>query len=84
LVAPGDGASLWTLTHSSDFVQGLVGLLSDPPTVGEPFHITSGDVYTWTISTDWFWSEPILGDVRSSALFDNAKSVGTCPRSPRA
>lgn len=44
---PGDGPSLWTVTHASDFAQGLVGLLGNPKAVGDVFHITSDDVYTW-------------------------------------
>ena len=43
----GDGTSLWTLTHADDFALGLVGLLGNPRAVGETFHITSDDVYTW-------------------------------------
>ncbi len=47
LVAPGDGTSLWTMTHASDFAQGLVGLLGRAEAVGEDFHITSDEVLTW-------------------------------------
>jgi nucleoside-diphosphate-sugar epimerase len=47
IVVPGDGTSLWTLTHAADFAQGLVGLLANPATVGETFHITSDQTYTW-------------------------------------
>ena len=47
IVVPGDGTSLWTLTHSADFAQGLVGLLGNPLAIGETFHITSDDVYSW-------------------------------------
>jgi nucleoside-diphosphate-sugar epimerase len=47
VIAPGDGTSLWTLTHAADFAQGLTGLLGNPRAVGEVFHITSDDVYTW-------------------------------------
>jgi nucleoside-diphosphate-sugar epimerase len=47
VVVPGDGTSLWTLTHASDFAQGLLGLFANPSTFGEAFHITSDDVYTW-------------------------------------
>ena len=43
----GDGTSLWTLTHADDFAQGLIGLLANPRAIGETFHITSDDVYTW-------------------------------------
>jgi nucleoside-diphosphate-sugar epimerase len=47
IVVPGDGTSLWTLTHAEDFAVGLVGLVGNPRAVGEAFHITSDDVYTW-------------------------------------
>ena len=47
VVVHGDGTSLWTLTHADDLAQGLVGLLGNPRAVGEAFHITSDDVYTW-------------------------------------
>jgi nucleoside-diphosphate-sugar epimerase len=43
----GDGTSLWTLTHAEDFAVGLVGLLGNPRAIGETFHITGGDIYTW-------------------------------------
>ena len=44
---PGDGTSLWTLTHASDFARGLVGLLGQPGAIGEAFHVTSDEVLTW-------------------------------------
>ena len=47
VVVHGDGTSLWTLTHSSDFAVGFVGLLGDPRTFGHPFHITSDEVFSW-------------------------------------
>ena len=47
VIVPGDGTSLWTLTHADDFAQGLVGLLGNLRAVGEVFHITSDDVCTW-------------------------------------
>lgn len=47
VVVPGDGTSLWALTHASDFAQGLLGLFANPATLGEAFHITSDDVYYW-------------------------------------
>jgi nucleoside-diphosphate-sugar epimerase len=47
IVVHGDGTSLWTLTHAADLAQGLVGLLANQRAVGEAFHITSDDVYTW-------------------------------------
>lgn len=47
VIAPGDGTSLWTVTHSTDFARGFVPLLGHPPAVGEAFGITSDDVLTW-------------------------------------
>ena len=43
----GDGTSLWTLTHHKDFAKGLVGLMGNPKTIGEAFHITSDEVMPW-------------------------------------
>jgi nucleoside-diphosphate-sugar epimerase len=47
LVIPGDGTSLWTITHNSDFAKGLVGLLGHQQAIGHAFHITSDEVLTW-------------------------------------
>jgi nucleoside-diphosphate-sugar epimerase len=47
VVIHGDGTSLWTLTHHRDFARGFVGLLGNPLTIGEAFHITSDEVVTW-------------------------------------
>jgi nucleoside-diphosphate-sugar epimerase len=47
IVVPGDGTSLWTLTHAADFAVGLVGLIGNWQAIGETFHITSDDVLTW-------------------------------------
>jgi len=44
---PGDGQSLWTLTHASDFALGLIGLLGKEEAFGEAFHITSDEHLTW-------------------------------------
>jgi nucleoside-diphosphate-sugar epimerase len=47
VIVPGDGQSLWTLTHASDFATGLVGLLGNPAALSEAFHITSDEHLTW-------------------------------------
>ncbi|MGH7943519.1 MAG: SDR family oxidoreductase [Opitutaceae bacterium] len=47
LVIPGDGLSLWTITHNSDFAKGLAGLLGHPGAIGHAFHITSDEALTW-------------------------------------
>jgi nucleoside-diphosphate-sugar epimerase len=47
LIVPGDGTSLWVVTHNTDFAKGLVGLLGNQQTIGHAFHITSDEVLTW-------------------------------------
>lgn len=47
VIVPGDGNSLWTITHNTDFALGLVGLLGREAAIGEAFHITSDEVLTW-------------------------------------
>ena len=47
VIVHGDGTSLWTMTHNSDFARGFVPLLGHPRTLGEAFHITSEDFLTW-------------------------------------
>jgi nucleoside-diphosphate-sugar epimerase len=47
IVVHGDGTSLWTLTHSTDFAKGFIGLLGNAQAIGDSFHITSDEVLTW-------------------------------------
>ena len=46
-IVPGDGQTLWTITHNSDFAVGLVGLLGRRATVGHAFNIVSDEALTW-------------------------------------
>lgn len=43
----GDGTSLWTLTHHTDFAKGFNGLLGYSGAIGESVHITSDEWLTW-------------------------------------
>jgi nucleoside-diphosphate-sugar epimerase len=47
VVVPGDGTSLWTLTHHRDFAYAFVGLLGHPAAIGDSFHITSDEWLPW-------------------------------------
>jgi len=47
IIVPGDGSSLWVMTHNSDFAKGFVGLIGNEKAIGETFHITSDEVLTW-------------------------------------
>ncbi len=47
VIIHGDGTSLWTMTHNSDFAKGFVGLMGNPHAIGESFQITSDESVTW-------------------------------------
>lgn len=47
VLIPGDGSSLWTLTHSDDFAQAFCGVMGNPAAIGETFQITSDESLTW-------------------------------------
>lgn len=47
VVVHGDGTSLWTLTHHTDFARGFLGLLGNSHALGEIYHITSDEWLTW-------------------------------------
>ena len=47
VIIHGDGTSLWTLTHNSDFAKGFVGLMGNVHAIGEAFQITSDESLTW-------------------------------------
>lgn len=48
LIVPGDGESIWTVTHAADFARAYVRLFGEPAAFGECFHITSSIGHTWT------------------------------------
>ena len=47
VVIHGDGTTLWTLTHTTDFAKGFVGLLGNASAIGLAVHITSDEWLTW-------------------------------------
>ncbi|KKI90824.1 NAD-dependent dehydratase [Bacillus sp. SA1-12] len=47
VIIHGDGTSLWTLTHNSDFAKGFIGLMGNIHAIGEAVHITSDESVTW-------------------------------------
>lgn len=47
VIVHGDGQSLWTMTHNTDFAKGFAGILGRVDAIGEGFHITSDEVLTW-------------------------------------
>lgn len=47
VIIQGDGTSLWTMTHNSDFAKGFIGLMGNIHAIGETYHITSDESLTW-------------------------------------
>ena len=47
VIVHGDGTSLWTMTHNSDFAKGFVGLMGNPNAIGGAFQITNDETLTW-------------------------------------
>jgi nucleoside-diphosphate-sugar epimerase len=47
VLIPGDGTSLWTLTHSTDFARAFYGIMGNSAAIGECIHITSDESLTW-------------------------------------
>lgn len=47
VIIHGDGSSLWTLTHNTDFAKAFVGIMANPGAIGEAIHITSDESLTW-------------------------------------
>jgi nucleoside-diphosphate-sugar epimerase len=47
IVVHGDGTSLWTMTHHTDFAKGFVPLLGLPAVIGDAVHITSDELLSW-------------------------------------
>jgi nucleoside-diphosphate-sugar epimerase len=72
VIVPGDGSSLWVITHNTDFAKGLVGLLAREQAIGHAFHITSDEVMTWdqwyTLTADAAGAAPNLVHIPSEFL----------------
>jgi nucleoside-diphosphate-sugar epimerase len=72
VVVHGDGTSLWTLTHHTDFARAFVGLLGHPAAIGDSFHITSDEWLSWneifTLVGQAAGVEPRLVHVPSEAI----------------
>ncbi|MCL2209700.1 MAG: NAD-dependent epimerase/dehydratase family protein [Treponema sp.] len=47
VIIHGDGTSLWTITHNSDFAYAFVRLMGNIHAIGESIHITSNENLSW-------------------------------------
>lgn len=52
VIVHGDGLSLWTFTHNTDFAKGFTGLMGNPHAIGQAVHITSDESLTWNAAFD--------------------------------
>lgn len=47
VIIPGDGLTLWTVTHARDFAVGFEGLMGNCHAIGENYHLTGDEALTW-------------------------------------
>jgi len=47
VIIQGDGTSIWTMTHNSDFANAFIGLMGNIHAIGESVQITSDETVTW-------------------------------------
>ena len=47
VIIHGDGTSLWTMTHNTDFAKAFCGLMGNVHAIGETYQITSDESLTW-------------------------------------
>ena len=72
VIVPGDGLSLWTITHNTDFAKAFCGLMGNIHAIGETYQITGDESLTWnqiysTIATA-FGVKPQLVHIASETL----------------
>ena len=73
VIVHGDGTSLWSLMHSSDFGRALVPLLGNGHAVGESVNVVSGDILTWdqihlTLAAAAGVAKPVLAHRASESI----------------
>ncbi len=80
VIVPGDGNSLWVMTHNTDFAKGFVGLMGRDEAIGEKYHITSDEVLTWNqiIRTigEVVGVEPKIIHIPSNLIYYYAPKIG--------
>ena len=80
VVLHGDGTSIWTLTHNTDFAVGLVGLFGNSNAINEAFHITSNEWLSWNqiygILAAELHVKPIIVHIPSDVIALYNKEIG--------
>jgi nucleoside-diphosphate-sugar epimerase len=75
VIVPGDGSSLWVITHNTDFAKGLVGLLGHAQAIGHAFHITSDEVMCWD---QWYRLVAEAAGVEPRIVHIPSDLIGAC------
>ncbi|HEX3488858.1 MAG TPA: NAD-dependent epimerase/dehydratase family protein [Streptosporangiaceae bacterium] len=81
VIVQGDGTSLWSLTHASDFARALVPLLGNGHAIGESVNVVSGDILTWdqihlTLAAAAGVTKPVLAHRASETIATEWPSWG--------
>src|SRR5690554_243061 len=80
VVIHGDGTTIWTLTHHTDFAKGIVGLFGKEEALGEAYHITSDEWLTWNgiyeIIGRAFNKTPSIVHIPSDIIAQHHKDMG--------
>ncbi len=75
VIVPGDGSSLWVITHNTDFAKGLVGLLAREQAIGHAFHITSDEAMCWD---QWYRLTAEAAGVEPDLLHISSDFIAAC------
>ena len=75
VIIHGDGTSLWTLTHNSDFAKAFVGLLGTIHALGEAVQLTSDESVTWT---QMYQSSADALNVKLNAVHVSSEFLDAC------
>ncbi len=75
VIIHGDGTSLWTMTHNSDFANGFIGLLGNIHAIGESVQITSDESLTWN---QIYESIARALDVKLNAVHVSSEFLAAC------
>lgn len=72
VIVHGDGTSLWTLTHNTDFAKAFLGIMANPHAIGETYHITSDESLSWnqiySVIGEALGTEPNIVHIPSDVL----------------
>jgi nucleoside-diphosphate-sugar epimerase len=75
VIVPGDGSSLWVITHNTDFAKGLVGLLAREQAIGHAFHITTDEVMCWD---QWYHLTAAAAGVEAQLVHVPSDFIAAC------